>query len=142
VESSGDFAKDTSVCPSPRFTPRYNAIGVAGTALTDSVSYMQILGTITDPFLAVHAHSAILPKVPLKLPLWTTQAALERMVAFWHVEPLVVPVDVLTVWDGAGAVRTDGTLSVTPVAVSATKSKLMLAPSSPILRALRRGQRP
>jgi len=118
---------DTSAYP--RFTPWYNAVGVAGTALTDPCSYMQVFGTIMDPFLPVHAYSAILPNVPLKLPSWTTQAALERITAFWHVGPLVMPTDVPAGYDGARAVSTDATLSVTPVPAPAVKPVPVPAPA-------------
>jgi hypothetical protein len=62
-------------------------------------AHMEIFGAIIDPFLPVHAYSALLPNVALKLPPWTLEAALSKMTAFWHAGPLVVTNDVPNVYD-------------------------------------------
>ncbi|KAK3313355.1 hypothetical protein B0H66DRAFT_629115 [Apodospora peruviana] len=51
-------------------------------------------GALIDPFLPVHGYTGILPTGALKLPTWTWESALKRMVTFFHVGPVVVVGDV------------------------------------------------
>ena len=50
---------------------------------------------ITDPFLPVHAYSAILPNLPMQSPTWAVETALQKMTVFWRAGPLVVTSDPL-----------------------------------------------
>jgi hypothetical protein len=59
-------------------------------ALTQHDATLAVFGMITDPFLSVHAYSAILPNLPLQLPTWAVETALQQMTAFWRAGPLVV----------------------------------------------------
>ncbi|MCJ1399330.1 hypothetical protein MMC11_002532 [Xylographa trunciseda] len=51
-------------------------------------------GALIDPFLPVHAYTGILPTAALRLPTWTWESALKKMVTFFHVGPLIVVKDV------------------------------------------------
>ncbi|KAH0538453.1 hypothetical protein FGG08_004951 [Glutinoglossum americanum] len=57
-------------------------------------SQWSVFGTIMDPFLPLSAYSGILPIKSLSLPSWTWESALNRMTAFFHMGPLIVPTDV------------------------------------------------
>ena len=91
----------------PRFMPFYDLVGKAGGPVLDPTVHMQVFGTIMDPFLPVHAYSAILPNVALKLPDWTVQDALKKITAFWHIGPLIVPTDVPKTFNEARALMED-----------------------------------
>jgi hypothetical protein len=60
---------------------------------------MEVFGVICDPFLPIHAYSAILPNVALKLPSWSMENAMAKITAFWHSGPHVVTRDVPPVYN-------------------------------------------
>ncbi|KAK6349289.1 hypothetical protein TWF730_010039 [Orbilia blumenaviensis] len=51
-------------------------------------------GALIDPFSAIHAYSGILPVREIVLPNWTWQTAIDKMKAFFHAGPVIVPTDV------------------------------------------------
>ncbi|KKK12797.1 hypothetical protein ARAM_004725 [Aspergillus rambellii] len=51
-------------------------------------------GALIDPFLPLHAYTGILPTQTLRLPTWTWESALKKIVTFFHVGPILVPGDV------------------------------------------------
>lgn len=55
---------------------------------------LKVFGAILDPFTAVHAYSSFLPTTALQLPPLTWQSAMNKMTAFFHLGPLLVPTDV------------------------------------------------
>lgn len=58
-------------------------------------SYWTLFSAVVDPFTPVHIFSgASLPTASLTLPHWTTEAALAKMTAFFHVGPVLLTVDV------------------------------------------------
>jgi hypothetical protein len=48
------------------------------------------IAALIDPFLPVHAYTGILPTQALRLPNWTWESSLKRIVTFFHVGPLLV----------------------------------------------------
>ncbi|KAL5083900.1 hypothetical protein Trisim1_000809 [Trichoderma cf. simile WF8] len=78
----------------PRHTPYWFAPQARGEAASRHDDKLRVLGMLIDPFLPVHAFSAILPTRSLKLPPWSLEQALKKMTAFWHAGPLVVAHDV------------------------------------------------
>ncbi|PHH66831.1 hypothetical protein CDD81_5963 [Ophiocordyceps australis] len=60
---------------------------------------MSIYGAIVDPFTPVHAYSSILPPIPLSLPPWTWQKAMDTMTAFFHAGPLTLPINDVPSYD-------------------------------------------
>jgi len=83
----------------PRHTPYWQAPESASEPLERHDDKLRILGLLIDPFLPVHAFSAVLPTKALQLPGWTVERALKRMWAFWHAGPLLVTRDVATSFD-------------------------------------------
>ncbi|KAK6516194.1 hypothetical protein TWF506_006105 [Arthrobotrys conoides] len=51
-------------------------------------------GALIDPFSAIHVYSGILPVREIVLPNWTWQTAIDKMKAFFHAGPVIVPKDV------------------------------------------------
>jgi hypothetical protein len=68
-------------------------------ALAQHDKKLTVFGLIVDPFLPVHAYTAILPNQPLQLPTWAVETALQKMTAFWRAGPLMVTTDPLGVPD-------------------------------------------
>lgn len=66
---------------------------------------LKVLGMLMDPLLPVHAMSSMLPPKALRLPQWTFESALNKMTAFWRVEPLVVASDVEETFSEARALN-------------------------------------
>jgi len=85
----------TTINPSnyPKHTPYWFAPGAAGEALDRHDDKLQVVSMLMDPFLPVHAFSAILPTQALQIPPRTVELALKSMTAFWHAGPLLTPVD-------------------------------------------------
>jgi hypothetical protein len=91
----------------PLFTPYYTSPGKAGDPLPDTASKLQVFGTIMDPFLPIHAYSAILPNLALSLPNWTIQDAMKNINAFWRIGPFVIPTDLPPAYDEARALNSN-----------------------------------
>ncbi|KAL8832472.1 MAG: hypothetical protein Q9191_000242 [Dirinaria sp. TL-2023a] len=104
----------------PLFTPYYLPAGKAGDPIQDQAKNMQVFGAIMDPFLPIHAYSAILPNKALKLPAYTVQEALKNINAFWRIGPLLVAADVPAAYDPARAMDSN---SVGVVASSSSSTQ-------------------
>lgn len=61
----------------------------------------QVTSVLLDPYTAIHGYSPALPTKSLQLPLWTVQAAFEKMHAFFHVGPSLVINDVPSTYEKA-----------------------------------------
>lgn len=92
-----------SPAPHPSFTCFY--LDPATSDTRDA--YWHVFGLILDPFLAVHAYSAILPNVALKLPAWTVEQGLKRITAFWRTGPHIVREDLPATYEPSRAVSAD-----------------------------------
>ncbi|KAM7183888.1 hypothetical protein V8F20_012449 [Naviculisporaceae sp. PSN 640] len=51
---------------------------------------LRVVSALIDPFQDIHAFCATLPTVSIKLPRWATEAALNKMTAFFHVGPVLL----------------------------------------------------
>ena len=71
--------------PEPEATPDFSA--------AKALKY-QVTSVLLDPYTAIHGYSPALPTKSLSLPLWTVQAAFEKMHAFFHVGPSLLTSDV------------------------------------------------
>ncbi|KAF2465822.1 uncharacterized protein BDR25DRAFT_154377, partial [Lindgomyces ingoldianus] len=79
----------------PKFTPYWIPPSDPIKPAPSHDPYLQVLTLIMDPFLPVHAYSAVLPNKSLKLPAYTVERALSRISAFWQTGPLLSSLDVL-----------------------------------------------
>jgi hypothetical protein len=93
----------------PIFDPYYISAGSSTKSTTDLTldhnTQLQIFGMIMDPFLPIHAYSAILPNQNLQLPVWQVEQGLKNISAFFHFGPLMLPADVPTDYDPKFAVE-------------------------------------
>jgi hypothetical protein len=83
----------------PIFTPYYldpvKSASQNGIPLeSDHASKLHQYCMLIDPFLPVHAYTAILPNQPLQLPHFVVEKALRKMTAFWRIGPILIPGDV------------------------------------------------
>lgn len=78
----------------PRFTPFWLPPSDPAQPAPSLDPYLQVLTLIMDPFLPVHAYSAILPNKSLTLPPYTVERALKRISAFFQTGPLLSSLDV------------------------------------------------
>ena len=85
----------------PSMYPYY--LDALGSSMPPDVSYrpnhdaylvQRRLGLLVDPFLPVHAYTALLPTKKLQLPPAVVDRALSRMTAFWRAGPLLLAGDV------------------------------------------------
>ncbi|KAE9373295.1 hypothetical protein N431DRAFT_544358 [Stipitochalara longipes BDJ] len=53
-------------------------------------SQYKVVGTIMDPYTAVHGYSGVQPIAALQLPAWSVQLALKKMTAFFTLGPLLI----------------------------------------------------
>jgi hypothetical protein len=97
-----------SISNFPLHTPYWASCGHKGDAhLFNHDARLQVHGLLIDPFLPVHAYTAILPNSSLKLPQWSVENALKKMTAFWRAGPLLVAPDVPASFDPALALTPD-----------------------------------
>jgi hypothetical protein len=80
----------------PITTPYYLDPTTRGPKPTQSSHDQKLrrFGLIMDPFLPVHAYTAILPNKSLQLPPYLVEQVLQNVTAFWRVGPILVPEDV------------------------------------------------
>ncbi|KAF2737782.1 hypothetical protein EJ04DRAFT_86839 [Polyplosphaeria fusca] len=85
-----------SINPSnfPKFTPYWIPPSDPSQPAPSHDPFLQVLTLIMDPFLPVHAYSAVLPNKSLRLPPYTVERALKRISAFWATGPLLSSIDV------------------------------------------------
>lgn len=101
--ATDDFVPNPTSDPDPRTAisgdnfPKLHAYYIPPTDTTTTTTHesqLQVHGMIIDPFQPIHAYSAILPMVTLKLPPWRVQSAMKIMTAFFHMGPLVLTADI------------------------------------------------
>jgi hypothetical protein len=117
----------------PLFTPYYFSSGKAGDPLPNTASKFHVFGTIMDPFLPIHAYSAILPNLSLSLPNWTIQDAMKNINAFWRIGPMLVPIDLPPAYDVARALDSnsvDLSLVDSKAVTISTKAAAAAAPAT------------
>ena len=78
-------------------------------------AHLQVVSALIDPFQNVHAFSATLPTVSIKLPRWTTEQALGRMTAFFQAGPVMLATPV-PAYDPACLLKSSDDLSTAPIA--------------------------
>ncbi|GME34033.1 hypothetical protein FN846DRAFT_301180 [Neofusicoccum parvum] len=80
--------------------------GAADTYRRLREAQLRPFGALVDPFAPLHAATGVLPRLPLRLPTWTWQAALARMTAFFRAGPLLLSDDaVVPAFDSARELR-------------------------------------
>jgi len=81
--------------PEAYYTQDSSSVGAMADQLAaDRAAQLTVVGAIISPFTPVHASTSTLPVRALQLPPWTWQQAMDKMTAFFHLGPYIIPGDV------------------------------------------------
>lgn len=117
-----------------KFTPFWIPPSDPGSAIPSHDARLQALTLIMDPFLPVHAYSAILPNQSLTLPEYLVERALKRITAFFAVGPLLSSLDLvpnLTTAPKAVPLDANYADTISPTAAPAAPLPNVLLPLTP-----------
>jgi hypothetical protein len=85
--------EDQFLPSNPYYTDPQN-LASTSTLTSEKAKQYHVTTLIMDPYTPIHAYSPILPTRSLTLPPWAVQQAFQKMHAFFHMGPILTPIDV------------------------------------------------